>query len=216
MPVYRLNQQICFPDPRLAEADGFLAVGGDLSEERLLLAYTNGIFPWYNPGETIQWWCPHERFVIIPGEIRISGSMRKFIKKTDVAVTVNRDFRAVMHECRLLREEEGTWIGDEMEEAYNRLFHDGYAASVEVWKDRQLVGGLYGVCIGRCFFGESMFSKVPNVSKLALIKLAELLERSGFVFIDCQFHTDHLESMGGKYIDYEEYMGLMKRGLSAR
>lgn len=215
MPVYRLNEQICFPDPRLAEADGFLAVGGDLSEERLLLAYTNGIFPWYNPGDMIQWWCPHERFVIIPGEIKVSGSMKKFIRKTDLSVTFNRDFQSVMHECRLMREQEGTWIGDEMEAAYNRLFQDGYAMSAEVWRGNLLAGGLYGVCIGRCFFGESMFSKVTNASKLALIGLAGLLEKYGFVFIDCQFHTDHLESMGGRYLSYEAYMELMDQGIRA-
>lgn len=214
MPVYRLNKEICFPNPELAEEDGFLAVGGDLSEQRLLLAYSHGIFPWYHPGEMIQWWCPHQRFVIIPGEIRISGSMKKFMRKTDLTVTVNRSFRAVMHQCRMMREEEGTWIGDEMETAYHRLFQDGYAMSVEVWKDGVLSGGLYGVCIGHCFFGESMFSKTANASKLALIRLSELLEKYGFVFIDCQFHTDHLESMGGKYLSYAEYMQLMRQGLA--
>lgn len=214
MPVYRLNDKICFPPPELAEEDGFLAVGGDLSEQRLLLAYTHGIFPWYNPGDVIQWWCPHERFVIIPEEIKVSSSMKKFMRKTALRVTVNQAFPEVMHQCRMLREEEGTWIGDEMEAAYNRLFQDDYAASVEVWDGGTLAGGLYGVAIGRCFFGESMFSKTANASKLALITLAEKLKADGCVFIDCQFHTEHLESMGGKYISYKEYMELMKCGLS--
>lgn len=210
MPVYKLNNEICFPSPELAEEDGLLAVGGDLTEQRLLLAYTHGIFPWYNPGESILWWCPHERFVIIPREIKISASMRKFIRKTDLKVTANQDFAAVIHNCRMLREKEGTWITDEMEEAYIRLFQSGYAMSVEVWKEGVLSGGLYGVCIGHCFFGESMFSKTANASKLALITLARILEKRNFALIDCQFYTEHLESMGGKRLSYEEYMRLLR------
>ena len=155
MPVYRLNKgEITFPNPMYARRDGLLAVGGDLSVERLLLAYTHGIFPWYDPGEEILWWCPRERFVIFPGEIHISHSMRKYWKKHKLRLMLNRDFADTMHRCRVKRESrEGTWISDEMEAAYRRLFQAGYAVSVEVSEDGELAGGLYGVSIGRCFFG---------------------------------------------------------------
>ena len=235
MGVYRLSKKrIEFPDPTLAEENGLLAFGGDLSEERLLLAYSNGIFPWYSPGEAILWWCPHQRFVIIPEEIHVSRSMRKWmnqeVKSGHYQVYINRNFKETMHQCRQLREEEGTWISDEMEEAYNRLHDIGYACSVEVYRTEQktqkentskmqeemtevLVGGLYGVSIGKCFFGESMFSKEKNVSKLALIALAQVLREAGFLLIDCQFHTDHLESMGGKYMEWEEFDRLLEEGI---
>ena len=207
MPVYRLNKgEITFPNPMYARRDGLLAVGGDLSVERLLLAYTHGIFPWYDPGEEILWWCPRERFVIFPGEIHISHSMRKYWKKHKLRLALNRDFADTMHRCRTMRESrEGTWISDEMEAAYCRLFQAGYAVSVEVSEDGELAGGLYGVSIGRCFFGESMFSERENGSKAALIAFARLLQRSRFLFMDCQFYTEHLESMGGRYISWEEY-----------
>lgn len=214
MPVYRLNEgEITFPNPMYARRDGLLAVGGDLSVERLLLAYTHGIFPWYDPGEEILWWCPRERFVIFPEEIHISHSMRKYWKKHKLRLTLNRDFADTMHHCRILREfKEGTWISDEMEEAYLRLFQAGYAVSVEVSEDGKLAGGLYGVSIGRCFFGESMFSERENGSKAALIAFARLLQRSHFLFMDCQFYTEHLESMGGRYIPWEEYDRMLEKG----
>lgn len=219
MPVFQLSEgDIWFPDPRMARKDGLLAVGGDLSPDRLLLAYTNGIFPWYEAGSEILWWCPNPRFVIFPAEIHISKSMKKTLKKQaddqQFSVRFNHDFQAVMHQCRKLREEEeGTWITDEMEAAYCRLYELGYAVSVEVYERECLTGGLYGVSIGRCFFGESMFSKTRNASKTALIHLAyELIERN-FEFIDCQFHTEHLESMGGRYLSYAEYMERMQKGL---
>lgn len=215
MPVYRLNKNVVsFPAPTLARQDGLLAVGGDLSVERLLLAYAHGIFPWYNPGEEIMWWCPKERFVIIPHEIHISHSMKKYMKKHTLQTVLNRDFADTMHRCRMKRErEEGTWISDEMEEAYRRLHQAGYAVSVEAWEDGALAGGLYGVSMGRCFFGESMFSEKENGSKIALIALARLLEQNHFLFIDCQFHTEHLESMGGKYIAWEEYAKMLREGV---
>lgn len=212
MPVYQLDNKVWFPNPVLAEKNGLLAIGGDLSTERLLLAYTNGIFPWYDPGEEIMWWCPKERFLIFPDKIHISHSMKKFMKHTDLTVTINKNFKEVMHNCRLLREKaEGTWITDEMEEAYNRLFIQNFALSVEIWKKDFLVGGLYGVNLGKGFFGESMFSKTENASKLALISLARLLSEHHYEFIDCQFHTDHLESMGGIYVSWEEYRQLLKK-----
>ena len=214
MPVYRLREgEISFPNPIYARRDGLLAVGGDLSVERLLLAYTHGIFPWYDPGEEILWWCPRERFVIFPKEIHISRSMKKFSKRHEFRLALNRDFADTMHRCRIKREfNEGTWISDEMEAAYHRLHEQGYAVSVEVFEDGELAGGFYGVSIGRCFFGESMFSEKENGSKMALIAWAQLLERSDFLLIDCQFHTEHLESMGGRYISWEEYDRMLQEG----
>ena len=214
MPIYRLNEkEIYFPSPAYARPDGLLAVGGDLCMERLLLAYTHGIFPWYNPGEEILWWCPRERFVIFPKEVHVSRSMKKYMKKHELKVMLNRDFADTMHRCRVKREfEEGTWISDEMEEAYFRLHQAGYAVSVEVLEDGVLAGGLYGVSVGRCFFGESMFSERENGSKTALIAFARFLVQNRFLFIDCQFHTEHLESMGGRYISFEEYDRMLAEG----
>ena len=211
MPVFRIEDEpVMFPDPQYAEEDGLLAVGGDLRTDRLLLAYRNGIFPWFNEGDPVLWWCPHERYIIRPERIHISHSMRKFMRRHEIRTAVNRDFADTMHRCRLKREgSEGTWINDDMEEAYCRLHREGFAASVESYIDGQLAGGLYGVAIGRCFFGESMFTDMENGSKLALIGLARLLADVGGKFIDCQFHTDHLESMGGEFISYEEYMAMM-------
>lgn len=218
MPVFRLDKdKVEFPHPTLARQDGLLAVGGDLSVARLLLAYSHGIFPWYNPGEEILWWCPKERFVIFPGEIHISHSMKKYMKKHMFRVVINRDFADTMHRCRMKREfDEGTWISDEMEEAYLRLHKEGYAVSVEVYEDESLAGGLYGVSIGRCFFGESMFSDKENGSKTALIAFAQFLEQQEFLFIDCQFHTEHLECMGGRYISWEAYDRMLQEGLRDR
>lgn len=218
MGVYLLNKkEISFPNPELAEENGLLAVGGDLSVRRLLLAYSHGIFPWYNPGEEILWWAPRERFVIFPDEIHVSRSMRKYLKKHEIRLCLNRDFRDTMHRCRMKRESaEGTWISDEMEEAYTRLQKAGYAVSVEAYEDGELAGGLYGVAIGACFFGESMFSEKENGSKAALIALADLLREQGFLFIDCQFHTEHLEQMGGRFISWEEYDRMLKEGTGRR
>ena len=214
MPVYRLREnQVSFPHPELAEKDGLLAVGGDLSVERLLLGYCNGIFPWYNPGEEIIWWCPKERFLIFPAEIHVSRSMKKYIKKHKIEIRLNRDFQDTMHRCRMKREqEEGTWIGDDMEAAYLALHKEGFAASVEAYEDGELSGGLYGVVIGRCFFGESMFSEKKNGSKTALIGLSGVLRDNNFYFIDCQFYTEHLERMGGRYVEWEEYVRMLKEG----
>ena len=161
MAVFRLNNEIVFPNPELSEEDGLLAIGGDLSVERLILAYCNGIFPWYNPGEEILWWCPKPRFIIYPSKIKISNSMKKILKKNQFKITFDNDFAAVISNCKEIREcQEGTWITYHMKEAYIKLHNLGLASSVEVYEDEQLVGGLYGVKIGKCFFGESMFSKV--------------------------------------------------------
>ena len=215
MPVYQLSDnEISFPLPELARDDGLLAIGGDLSEERLVLAYSHGIFPWYNYGDPILWWCPKERYIIRPAGIHISHSMRKFMRKHEVHIELNRDFSDTMHRCRMKREltEEGTWINPDMERAYAVLAAHNLAISVEAYTDGQLAGGLYGVSLGKCFFGESMFSDMENGSKIALIGLAQTLQENGYVMIDCQFHTDHLESMGGEYISYAEYKELLRKG----
>lgn len=215
MAVFALEEnEIYFPDPTLAEDDGLLAVGGDLSLERLILAYSNGIFPWYNEGDPIMWWCPKERFIIRPERIHVSHSMKKFMRKHSVSISLNRDFADTMHRCRLKREfDEGTWITDDMEKAYFALHEKNFAVSVEATIDGELAGGLYGVCLGRCFFGESMFSDKENGSKVALIMFSSVLAHNDFVMIDCQFHTDHLESMGGETICWEEYRRLLDKGL---
>lgn len=214
MPVFQLEKdKIYFPNPSLAEEDGLLAIGGDLSVERLFLAYTNGIFPWFNPGEPYLWWCPKERFIIRPENIHVSHSLKKYMRKHDIAIKYNRDFKDTMHRCRVLREQEGTWITDEMEEAYYHFHKEQLAVSVEAYVDQELAGGLYGVSIGKCFFGESMFTLKENGSKIALVLLAEFLQEQNFVFIDCQFHTDHLESMGGEHISYAEYMEMIHKGM---
>ncbi|MCR4780673.1 MAG: leucyl/phenylalanyl-tRNA--protein transferase [Ruminiclostridium sp.] len=176
MPVFRLrNGVVGFPDPKLAEDDGLLAVGGDLSVDMLLLAYSNGIFPWFNEGDPVLWWCPHERFIIRPRNIHVSKSMRKFMRQHETYIMLNRDCADTMHRCRTKRElGEGTWITDDMEKAYNDLRKAGYAASVESYIDGERAGGLYGVCIGNNFFGESMFTDIENGSKLALIHVLHI------------------------------------------
>lgn len=214
MAVYLLDDdKISFPDPSYAEDDGLLAVGGDLGIQRLLLAYTNGIFPWYMPGDDIMWWCPRERFIIRPDKIHVSHSMKKYMKHHMVMGVIDDDFRKTIHNCKVLREESGTWLTDEMEEAYCKLYDEGYAMAVNAYSDGELIGGLYGVCIGNCFFGESMYSLKENGSKLALIYLAQYCRENNFTMIDCQLHTDHLESMGGEKVSYEEYMRLLKKGV---
>ena len=206
--VFRLTKKLAFPDPHYGDEDGLLAVGGDLSIDRLILAYSNGIFPWYAFRENqIQWWCPMDRFVIFPDEIHISHSMRTLINKGKYRLTFNQAFREVIQTCGNLRiDMEGAWLGKDMMDAYTRLHEQGFAASVEVWDKERLIGGLYGVTLGRCLFGESMFSLVSDASKLALIHLAATFRSLGGVMIDCQFETPHLLSMGGRHISYEEYM----------
>ena len=214
MAIYELSNELIFPNPELSEEDGLLAFGGDLSIDRLLLAYSNGIFPWYNEGEPIMWWCPKPRFIIKPDEIKISKSMRKLIKKGQFKVMFNNDFEGVISNCKSIREcAEGTWITNDMKEAYINLHKKGFAMSVETYLNDELVGGLYGVVIGRCYFGESMFSKVSNASKIALITLAEVLKENNFEFIDCQVYTEHLESMGAKMVSFDEFKEMLHRGI---
>ena len=204
-----------FPDPHYGEEDGLIAIGGDLSPERLIAAYNNGIFPWYGYKENkeIMWWCPLDRFVIFPKEIHISHSMRQLIKKGTYRTTINQAFEKVIENCSKTNkrnEQVGAWLGDDMIKAYKKMYELGLAASVEVWdKEDNLVGGLYGININYNFFGESMFSLVPSASKLALIYLAEQLKPFGGI-IDCQFETAHLLSMGGRHITYDEYMKYLR------
>ena len=213
--IFQLNKSITFPDPHLAEDDGLFAVGGDLSVDRLLLAYSNCIFPWYSFRDQPQilWYCPMKRFVIFPDKIHISHSMRTLLNKDEYSVSINNDFDGVINNCSKLRyDEEGAWLGKDMIKAYTELYRQGFAASVEVWdKEGKLVGGLYGVSIGPAFFGESMFSLVPSASKIALIFLAKYFQQCGGKLIDCQFETTHLKSMGGEYISYDEYMDIIRQ-----
>ena len=211
------SDEIYFPDPHLGDDDGCFAVGGDLSIDRLLLAYSNGIFPWYSFRDQKEplWFCPMQRFVIFPDEIHVSHSMRTLMNKHRYSVEINEAFDRVIRECgkcNRRNEEEGAWLGDNIIQAYIALHDQGFAASVEVRDNEtdELVGGLYGVTIGKVFIGESMFSLVPSASKLALIFLARYMKEHGGKMIDCQLETAHLKSMGGRYISYEEYMKIMK------
>lgn len=215
MAVYQLDNDLWFPDPHLGEDDGLVAIGGDLSVDRLILAYSNGFFPWFSFKHQDEplWYCPLQRFVIFPNEVHVSHSMRQLINKGDYRITINQDFESVIRGCATAQnrnQDEGAWLGAEMIEAYTEMYRQGFAASVEVWNDSQLVGGLYGINLGTVFFGESMFSLVPNASKLALIHLARTFGSLGGKLIDCQFETPHLKSMGGRFISYEEYIQTIK------
>ncbi len=250
MAVYLLDDGLWFPDPHLGEEDGLVAVGGDLSPQRLLLAYSYGFFPWYSykQGKEPWWYCPLDRFVIFPNEIHISHSMKQLMRQQTYQVTFNQDFQGVMRGCMTAdqrNQDDYAWLGPHIIKAYTQLHKMGFAASVEVWEEEpqkseaakldtqdeaakldtqgdgekhapqktvghRLVGGLYGVTLRNAFFGESMFSLVPNASKLALIHLAQTLAHTNAHFIDCQFETPHLKSMGGRHISYEEYMERIK------
>ena len=214
MAVFQLDNELWFPDPHQGEEDGLIAVGGDLSVDRLLLAYSHGFFPWFSfrDNEEPLWFCPMQRFVIFPSEIHVSHSMQQLINKHELRPTINKDFEGVIRGCATAQnrnKEEGAWLGPDIIKAYTEMHRQGFAASVEVWQEERLVGGLYGVSLGKAFFGESMFSLVPNASKLALIYLARMFESYGGKLIDCQFETPHLRSMGGRFISYEEYMKII-------
>jgi leucyl/phenylalanyl-tRNA--protein transferase len=202
-----------FPDVNTANENGLVAVGGNLSFGTLLNAYTNGIFPWYNPGEIIQWYCPDPRFVLFPNKIKISHSMRNVLNKHLFKFTVDKAFADVIKNCRAAKRDgdPGTWISDEIEESYNNLFEKGFAHSAEAWENNELVGGLYGVLIGKVFFGESMFAHKSNASKFALINWAQVLQKNGIELIDCQVYTSHLESMGAEFISRKEFVILLKK-----
>ena len=219
--VFELTDELVFPDPRLGEEDGLLAVGGDLSVDRLLLAYSYGIFPWFSFRDwpCPAWYCPQQRFVIFPDEIHVSHSMRTLMNKKEYRVTFNRDFDGVIEGCSSVDGRyyaNGAWLGEDIKEAYCKLNRLGYATSVEVWdKKDELVGGLYGVIMGECYIGESMFSRKPNTSKLALIHLARFMRKIGGKMIDCQLETPHLKSMGGRLIPYAEYLEILNPGALA-
>lgn len=212
MAIFALTEELIFPPVELSEPDGLLAVGGDLSEERLLLAYRSGIFPWYESGP-ICWWYPHPRFVLFPDELAVSRSMRSLIRKNSFEFSVNRAFPAVIHACGSVprRDQESTWITEEMKAAYIALYRRGFAHSAEAWQHDQLVGGLYGVRLGDVFFGESMFSERSNASKFAFIRYIEQLRQEGVKLVDCQVYTAHLESLGARMISREVFTGLLQR-----
>ena len=209
--MYFLLKELFFPDVTEADRDGILAVGGDLSPERLLLAYQSGIFPWFDSDDPILWWAPHQRMVLFPDELVASKSMRSILRKEIFTVTFNKDFRGVISNCSQIRRngQRGTWITNEMIEAYVKLHELGFAKSVEVWQNNELVGGLYGIDLGHVFCGESMFSKVSNASKVAFITLVENLKIRKYKLIDCQVHNDHLESLGAREIEREEFMQIL-------
>lgn len=216
MPVYQLPESIVFPLPELAEDDGLLAVGGDLSLERLILAYENGIFPWYNADQPKLWWSPPKRMLLYPNAFKVSKSLKKSINKGGFELRIDTQFQETMTACSSAPrpDQEGTWINREMIEAYTALHEQGFAHSFECWKDDELVGGLYGVSLGHTFFGESMFSKVSDASKVALYHLHEFMLRHQFHFIDCQLHTQHLASLGAKEIDRSVYLQELKAALA--
>ena len=209
MPVYQLIPDIpLFPPAEEAEADGLLAVGGDLTKERLLAAYRQGIFPWYEVGQPILWWCPNPRLVLFPEELKISRSLRKVLRKREFEIRFDSSFENVIKACADVRTKQGkgTWIIPEMQQAYTELHQEGYAHSVESWLNGELVGGLYGISLGQCFFGESMFSTVSDSSKAALVALAEFSKQAGIKIIDCQMTTQHLLSLGAREIDRQAFL----------
>ena len=214
MPIFALDNTLVFPPVHLSEPDGLLAVGGDLSRERLLLAYRQGIFPWYE-GDDILWWCPDPRFVLFPDELKVSKTMKSLIRKGDFTFTINAAFEQVINSCKTVsrRGQDSTWISDDVKRAYAGLHSDGYAHSAEAWFDGKLVGGLYGIRMGNVFFGESMFSTVSNASKFAFISYVDVLQSQGVVLIDCQVYTQHLESLGARMIERKEFVELLKENL---
>ena len=212
MPLFVLDNKLYFPPAHLAERDGLLAMGGDLSPERLLLAYRNGIFPWYEE-DPILWWSPNPRFVLFPAELKISKSIKPLLNRNEFDFTINKAFQEVITQCKQINRagQYGTWITDEVEKAFLKMHKLGYAYSVEVWKNDELVGCFYGIKLGKVFFGESMFSKVSNASRYAFIKYIEQLKQEGIELIDCQVYTEYLESFGARMITGKEFTALLKK-----
>ncbi|CAE6919260.1 MAG: leucyl/phenylalanyl-tRNA--protein transferase [Pseudomonadaceae bacterium] len=208
MLTWLQRDSLSFPplNKALREPDGLLAAGGDLSPERLIAAYRHGCFPWYQDGQPLLWWSPDPRMVLIPEELHVSRSLAKVIRQGVYRVTFDQDFASVIHACSQPRAyADGTWITDAMQQAYIELHRRGYAHSVEVWRDDELVGGLYGLAMGQLFFGESMFSRADNASKVGFVTLVQHLQQWGFVMIDCQMHTQHLQSLGARPISREQF-----------
>ncbi len=210
--MYFLTKELFFPPVEEANYDGILAVGGDLSVERLLLAYNNGIFPWFDEDDPILWWAPPERMVVSPMDYKVSKSMRNILNRNIFEVTINKDFDSVINNCQKIvrKGQAGTWISSEIIKAYTELHKLGKVISFEVWQNNELVGGLYGVDLGNVFCGESMFSKVPNASKVAFVKLIEYLKVNNYKLLDCQVHNDHLEKLGAFEITRELFMKNLK------
>jgi len=206
--MYFLTKELYFPPVDEASYEGILALGGDLSVERLLLAYSSGIFPWFNEDEPILWWAPPERMVVNPHDYKVSKSLRNIINRNVFEVTMNKNFEAVISNCQTIirKGQEGTWITNDIIESYTKLHHRGKAHSFEVWQNNELVGGLYGIDLGHVFCGESMFSRVPNASKVAFVKLIEYLKSNNYKLLDCQVHNDHLEKLGAFEISRETFM----------
>ena len=213
--MYYLTKELYFPPVEEASYEGILAVGGDLATERLLLAYKNGIFPWFEEDEPILWWSPSDRMVVNPQDYKVKKSLRNIINRNIFKITFNHDFEAVITNCQQIKRvgQHGTWITEDMIDAYCKLYKAGYAKSVEVWQDDELVGGLYGVDLGHVFCGESMFSKVPNASKVAFVKLVEYLKENEYRLLDCQVHNDHLEKLGAFEISRESFIRILKKNL---
>jgi leucyl/phenylalanyl-tRNA--protein transferase len=210
MALFALGNELSFPPVHLAEPDGLLAMGGDLSPERILLAYRNGIFPWYE-GTHILWWSPDPRFVLFPEELKVSKSTQTLLKKEVFDFTVNTAFRQVINECRTIfrKDQEGTWITPAVKDAYTKLHELGYAHSAEVWQNGELLGGLYGIRIAKVFFGESMFSKKSNASKYAFTRYVQLLQSEGVRMVDCQVYTPYLESFGARMIERKSFVQML-------
>jgi len=211
MSLFILDNTLWFPSADNTTKEGLLAIGGDLTEDRLLLAYRNGIFPWYE-NEFPLWWCPDPRFVLFPGKLKVSKSMQKILHNKEFEFRVNTAFEKVIHYCKIIKrdQQQGTWITDEIEDAYINLHKKGYACSAEAWQGDNLVGGLYGVRLGKLFFGESMFSLAANASKFAFIQYVEQLKKEDVKLIDCQVHTQHLESLGAEMIERKEFLSILK------
>ncbi len=211
MPVFLLDDSLLFPPGELAREDGLLAVGGDLRPERLLLAYRQGIFPWYNPGDPILWWCPDPRLILEPEKLHVSRRLRRTLARSPFRITFDQAFSEVIRACAQVRLErgEGTWLTDEMIQAYIQLHRMGYAHSVEAWQEGMLAGGVYGVAMGRVFFGESMFHRVTNASKAAFVALVNQLRIWDFAMVDCQVVTRHLKSFGARTIPRREFLRMI-------
>jgi leucyl/phenylalanyl-tRNA--protein transferase len=217
VPIYKLTDDLVFPPAHYAERDGLLAIGGDLSVERLLLAYRSGIFPWYSDEDPLLWWSPEPRLIFVPAEFKVSKSLRRLIRSKRFTVTLDTAFRQVITACAEMRGpgRDGTWITPEMADAYCALHDAGYAHSVECWEEDRLAGGLYGVSLGAAFFGESMFSSVSNASKIALAALVERAQAWKFDFIDCQMTTGHLLSLGAREVSRKRFLQMLQEALKA-
>lgn len=218
MPLFRLSERLDFPPAWLARSDGLLCIGGDLSAQRILLAYENGIFPWFSENEPILWWSPDPRLVLFPENINVSKSLKKKIKKNFFHLTIDHAFEETILSCAKPRRKEyaGTWLVEEMIEAYLQLHKLGYAHSIETWREDRLVGGLYGICLGGIFFGESMFSFETDASKIALTALARHLKQHRFDLVDCQVTTNHLLSMGATEITRNTYLDIIQRSIKRK